>query len=357
MINSDGSINPSYMNWFLEPMGQNQTFNDHSLKVGRVIAIYYPDDSNNVNKKFTEYDVEAKYTEGNSPPVKTIFYRCVTTSLFGGIADYIRWTPRLDNSTSGPIKGSLVLLLCQNGNQRQAYIVGGIPQPETQVKDLAEHSFVFEFNGMNLVINKDGELLLKRKGVTNEEGKVDDTSGSDSFIQFKKSGDIVLGYLDKVASDYASIQIQKANKILQLYAKSHIESKTEDEFRINTTNGVKVNGADQAWVRGTIYRQKQVELHQKLKGFISALSGIVQTTGTALTTGGSTLATASVSNAVPMVGGIIAAPSFAASAAAITLSGSTLIGAVSILNQMSTAIETFEASANDYLSKKHFAGE
>lgn len=360
MLNDDGTITPSYINWFLEPSGQNSTFSDTSMKVGRVIAVYYPSDSKNVNKTFTEYDVEAVYTEGSSPPIKTVFARCLVSSLFGGIADYIRWTPRKDDSTEGPILGSLVFIVCQNGNQRKAFIVGGIPHPESTVKDLEEHSFLFDFNGINFKINKDGECILKRRGVTNSKGEVEDTSGSDSFFMFTKTGDITLGYLENLNSDYVSLQLLKADKVLKAFSKNNTEFKTEDKFIVRTSNGIKVNPENvdqQAWIRGTVFRQKQTELHNTLKSLLQSLSGLIQTAATSLTVAGSTTSVAAGLNAIPIVGGALAAAPLGAAGAAHTAAGTALASSVAILTQMAIAIDSFESQTESYLSKYHLFGE
>ncbi len=58
--------------------------------------------------------------------VNQILYpRAIVSSLFGGVADYVRWTPRIDDKEldSGISLGSKVLLLCVNANTRSAYIV------------------------------------------------------------------------------------------------------------------------------------------------------------------------------------------------------------------------------------------
>src|SRR5277367_958965 len=120
MLLDEGAVIPHGIAPFRNNDGYTKTLEDTSLRVGRVVKFYDPSDAQNVSKKFIEYDVEVNYANRDGPYIKTVYSHCTVSSLFGSVADYIRWTPRIANvdQNNQIMYGSRVLVLCINGNSR-----------------------------------------------------------------------------------------------------------------------------------------------------------------------------------------------------------------------------------------------
>lgn len=345
-ILDDGSVVPSYLRVSSsqdEISGWRYALHDVSLRVGRVVAQYPPDDPNNRNKKYIEYDVEVQHADGAGGFATITYPRAQIASLFGGIADRMQWTPRIVNFDVSKQIGdsSRVLLLCLNGNSRAVFIIGGLPHPDVKTKQdpSLKHNLDWEFNGLNMLINNDGEMILTHKGATDSSGKIIDETGAYSSIMFSKDGEIILGYTVDTENKPSFILDKQNDKILS-YSKSHTELTADDKFLINTKNGFIVNPdgiLPQAFLKATLYRQQQQLLHTSLQTLLTTATGFASTAGVALTGASAAIVTS----------GIAAAPFLATAGAALTALGP-------IFTSMQVAIQSFEALADNYLSKDHF---
>ncbi len=332
---------------------------DTTLRVGRILAAYDVGDKGSSSKQVTQYDVSVRQADGNGMPTDVVYPRVVVANLFGGATDFFRWTPRIDNFDNGTQvgHGSRVLLLCVNGNQRQAYIIGGIPNPEDTTPVLPykdNHHMEFQFNGIYANVDKDGTFTMIHRGATGPDDKVTDTTGQNSSIQFDKNGNITLGYNFGVptsdnkaivsnSDDLPYITLQKQVSQVSTYAPSDIANKTNKRFLIETSDGVKVNanGSDQqAWLRATTYRDKQQTMNNNLMTLITQL-------GTVLSLVVVQLQAASIA-LKPPVGGSTAG------SVPIGLAATQLMQGSSIISSMVQEIQTFEQSTTDYLSPSHF---
>ncbi len=204
-MSSSRTVIPHYLKKAqVKPKASVQTKSEMSLRMGRVVAVHYTDDKKTSNKKTTEYDVEVYYT--TSKDRTSITYNHVkVSSLFGGAADHLRWTPRLStdetegtgNDTFKSINlGSIVVLACMDGNMRSGLIVAGWPHPNADADTDKDdgHNLKFQFNGLDIKINKDGELLIERKGPTKPNGKpeTDNDDAAGSKIKMDKEGTVTI---------------------------------------------------------------------------------------------------------------------------------------------------------------------
>ncbi len=332
MFANDGSIIPSWMT----SLGTKAVYEDFALRAGVVIAVYPPSDPKSYSKKTTEYDVKVSYTSGSTSPSQIIYPHVTVQSLFGGVADFTDWTPRVGDTTAKTL-GSKVLLLCNNAVQVDAYIVGGLKHPNSIVKDpeyKGNHRHIWEFNGVNQTVNDDGDFTLLHKGKTKDDGSVVDATNGGGLLSMTADGKISIGYLDKIGTDFASIQLDKTGKFLSTYSKNSTNIKTDASMVLTTTNGIKINpgNADQQWfLRGTIYRSQQSTLHTQLSTQLTALGVLLGTAGASLST---------FPNPV-----------------AVTGAGAALTSAVALITQMVSSIQSFEAQGTRYLSTHHTFGE
>ncbi len=197
-----GDIVPSYVRLFESngTSGYTRGLNEVTFRFGQVIAQYAPDTDGNFNKRFWEYDVSVQHVSEGGAQTQIVYPRCQMASLFGGVADHIEWTPRLSLNAGGSTQGkpglnSIVALLCLNSNVRQALIVGGLKHPGLpQEKSNLGHHLVFEFNGIKIDVNKDGEFNFLRRGPTDANGDPisEDDKNANASAAFLKGGSLVL---------------------------------------------------------------------------------------------------------------------------------------------------------------------
>lgn len=154
-------------------------FSNVRLRAGEVQRIYYPKDPKNVSKRFIEYDVYVQH-RGNDTALGKMYNHCAAWDLFGGLADTFTATYRADPAAARKDaqkrvvqgKGSKVLLLCFNGESQNAIIIGGFRDSNGAVDtEEAGHNLRFRFNGVQVVIDKDGALALTVDGATDNDGK------------------------------------------------------------------------------------------------------------------------------------------------------------------------------------------
>lgn len=201
----DGTIAPSYLNLReATPYSQTDLGNtDYGFHIGKIVAVYPPNDPQNRNRKFFEYDVLCTNRNAKGLTYNIMYSNCRTMDLLGGKADYVRHTFRvsdaqkpydqllLDNSAS-------VLLLCLNGYQKQGVIVGAYPNlNEADIPD--SPNYRFSFNGFLMEVDSEGTVSLTRNGPTQDDGTPVDANdsaagakvvfGADGSVQVTAGGD------------------------------------------------------------------------------------------------------------------------------------------------------------------------
>lgn len=352
----DNSIIPSYLGASNRGVPDNVVakLNNNSLRVGEVKDIVYPDDQRSITKQFTEYVVEVSEKDGGGIANTTHYIGCVINNVFGGWADQLRYTLRKDSKQQNNNDkiygiGSKVLLLCVNGNTDNAIIIGGIPDAATQANQKDDknngHNLLFEFNGLQAVINKDGELLVKFRGATNTDGTLADSADSNaegSFLQFDKNGGIKIA--TKENNQFISINHQ--DKTITLHAQEAWNCSVNGPVNITATEnvnikspGVMTGDATDFTVLGTTYRRAEHLANEFLQ---NALLQISQTLLAAVTS----LTTAIPLNGIPVIGGTLATPSLTAAVSAIS-------ALIPLITAMSAAIKTLETHPTSYLSIKN----
>jgi hypothetical protein len=366
MMLPDGSIIPSYVQ--TETMGTSApstSFGNMALKQGEVRDIIYPDDKRSVTKKFVEYAVVVQERNNNGPAVSVLYPNCIVANLFGGTADRVRYTYRKASkkpaAKKGIADGSKVLMLCVNGEIRRAYIVGGLNDDLTPEKKDDGHNLKFEFNGVQVGIDKDGQLQIRYRGATAIDGKLDQNANADaegSTIIFNKDGGIKLYTKD----EKQFIFLDHANKKLEVLAdeewkvtvnkkltfdvgdaiavtgKKGCSIEVSDNITMKSS-GVLVGDATDHWLLADTYRKAESQMLNQIATAMTTLQGLISTCATALQAAGK-------ANIPPIVGGAAAATPFTAAATALT-------SAAPIFSQVSSAIQSFESAASTYLSKKN----
>lgn len=343
MLLDDGTFIPHGLNE--DPIGYSDTINDPYLRVGRVIKVYEPNVKENLNRNFFEYDIEVFFREASGSGTSIIYPRARISSLFGGVADFISFTPRLvpvDYSRPQINDGSLVLLLCINGDRRQALIIGGIKHPNLPKDDPAkEHNAVAIFNGVEAIINNDGELLMTKNGATQSDGTPrSDVSNADlSTISMLKDGTITFtGGIGKFAS---SISIDNTNKKISINGSSLVDITTtsnQDGIEVNF-QGTKIGKGTNNMLLASTYRTAESTNNLALSTSLTTLS-------TTLETVGGLLATVAALHVIPVVGPVLGSVPLASAAAGVVAAGGTAAA-------MAASINEFEAQAATFLSLRN----
>lgn len=224
----------------------NGSMGNVRLRMGEVQAIYFPSDAKSVSKKYIEYDVWVQH-RANHTAVTKMYTHVIATDSLGSAADFNFSTYRADSSasTNGPGKkaapgfGAKVLLLCVNGETNNAVIIGGIrdfhSDPDDRVDGHHQHS---QFNGIDVLINNDGELIVTYEGATKLDGMIRDDVDGDvvgTFIKIAKDGSLTLS--DK--NGYNSIIISPTGASVTVTADQEIDVNTKT-IALNGTTEVDV---------------------------------------------------------------------------------------------------------------------
>lgn len=189
---------PSFMS--MGAVYDGMAFGNMKLRIGEVTAIYYKNDSRNISKKFLEYDVLVQH-RSNSTGVTKKYTHVMAMDSFGGQADTAKFTYRPDNAATtpglarktGPGNGSKVLVLCINGENNNAVIIGGISDSAGPEDEDEGHHLHWRFNGIDVAVNNDGELIVEYQGAQKNDGTPEDSVDSKATgttITISKNGNV-----------------------------------------------------------------------------------------------------------------------------------------------------------------------
>jgi phage baseplate assembly protein gpV len=196
---------------------------NNQLRQGEVKRVISPNDKDSLSKMFYEYDVLVAHRV-NQGVINKLYHNCYLINSFAGLADKSYFTLRASDIQDGSAKGgngSRVLLLCLDGNENQAFIVGGMKSPKDPDKGEAKgHHLLFEFNGVLFEINDDGSWAITNKGKTDIKGEADDkrdTKGAGTKVKVEANGNFVVttpnSQTIKVDNKANTIDIESATKI------------------------------------------------------------------------------------------------------------------------------------------------
>ncbi len=284
MRQRDGSVLPSFLRMNASDSSESwaeSSSNDLSVHVGTVIAVYAPQDENNYSKNVYEYDVEAQTSKGQGLSTSVTYPRCRLATTFGGLADKCIWTPRVQvKNKDGSIKepGTQVVIECINGISRQGFIVAclepeGAPEQSEDFKDSPR--LQWQFNGVDVIINKDGELTLTRLGPTNAEGKPVDENDAKvgASLILDKDGKITV----KTGDDKNVLTFDLDNGKITILADKGVDiNVTNGKLVTSASNGVELGGTEKL-VKGDTYVGEESKFIQALSTFINQMTAIAAT--------------------------------------------------------------------------------
>lgn len=222
--------------------GFNKSYKNVALRIGVVMQAYTVSDTDNRSKLTTEYDVLVIEQNEDKGATTIIYKNCMSTDGFGAIADFFERTIRKQKkkTTKGDSvnlkgqNGAIALLLCLDGMSDKAIIIGflGHPDRKTTIKDEGPR-MEWEFNGINVKVEKDGSFLLTFKSATDNDGKVIDSANGTTAIAIEKDGSF------QVKNKNATYRMDKTGEVA-LTAKKDIKLETETNISVKAKGNVTV---------------------------------------------------------------------------------------------------------------------
>lgn len=204
-------------------------FSNMELRLGQIVAVNEIDDSNNMNKRVREYQAVVQHRSNGTGNVKTMDH-LTTMSLFGNKVDYFDYTLRPDEDKLNI--GSQVLILCINAESLNGVIIGSIRSDQSFKDDptIDAPHLKFRFNGVDFIINSDGELTLTTMGATSAKGDV--ASPINTIIKIDKDQNITVTATKSVVVNAAQVMLGSGD----LNAQEHgvLIGKGIDSFTGNT---------------------------------------------------------------------------------------------------------------------------
>lgn len=359
----DSTVIPSYLG--AQPRGtdgdSDSQLTNYVLREGEVKRVYGKDHTLNFSKKYTEYEVDVVHRDGTGIATATSYRGVAALSLFGGQADYSKIRYRGSTKTdpdTGVGNGSKVVLLCVSGDQQRAVILGGLDVHEDIDSD---HKYKFEFNGLHVEIDSEGQLLVLHRGPTDNDGAVlEQYQGFEGCkLAVDKRANILLsGHNEKQSIRIVNQDPDAPETDQSIYIKADqkfvVESSgtsehnvkgnvfidsAEGAINLTSNDGTYIGRATDFMMLGSTYRNAEGTCNQSVGNAATAASGALGAASAALTTAAPLLA-------VPMVGGILAMPS-------IILAATQLATAAAQMGVIGTSYAKLEAMADTYLSSKN----
>jgi len=229
----------------------NKIFNNVCLRHGVVLECFDIEDEGNISKKVPEYTVMVIEQEQDGGINTSLYKNCVTIQSFGGIGDFFEFKLRASSKAqdtykkgtlnSLPNDGSLVTILCLDGNAEKGIIVGSIAHPsrKTKLTKVAGQHAEGEYNGINWQINKEGEFQVTFKSKTDNKGIPQDSKSGGTYFKIDKTGSVAIN--DAVGD---SISIDKPNQTVNINAAKNISVTAKENISLNSVKNTSISCAD-----------------------------------------------------------------------------------------------------------------
>lgn len=258
---NDGTVIPSQLSTEAVPSGTNIMKHNVALRTGQVIKIHYPDDQTNVSKKYHEYDVLVAHGDARIGTNISVYRNCKVSNVFASNTDSLVYTLKpgepAEDAKGTYVGGAIVTLMCIDGrpDAGQALIMGGLNSSEFAFKTYSKEDgnfYDFNFNGINININKDGEYSIEFNSVLDKNGEPTNKEAQGTKILMDKEGRIKISdnkdqswELDRVAEKSTwtnkneSIVIDKKNKEISMKSSGVLKAESKKDTTIKS--GSKIN--------------------------------------------------------------------------------------------------------------------
>lgn len=244
----DGGVIPSGI-----PTSQRDPRNHYRMfgvYRGMIVRAIYPEEQENSRGDRIEYVVRVN---GQDYP------NAIDLTDQGGIYDYhVRVRKGITESQDNQIEkgtprekmnGEVVFVMFIEGNGDIPLIVGNDQHPrhaayKTSKKDQGAFD-VEEFNGVEFSIDKDSNYSVKQVGRKDDQGKILNEPGKDSFITLFGNGDIELN-----SEAQLKMKFTKAEKKMEMVAGTNMISASDDGINIKSVADATIEAPGKMTVKG-----------------------------------------------------------------------------------------------------------
>lgn len=220
-------------------------FGNNALRLGLVLEIIEDDDESNVSGLGPEYNVMAIQQDGSNGSNTVIYKNCINIDAFGGVADFFQFKHRASKDPKkakkkGSLKeetGSIVLLLCLDGNSEKAVILKSVHNPKKNAvlsKDKGHH-LEGEFNGVNWSVDKDGAMTVVFKSATEDDGTPKDDAAGGTSWKIEKDGSF-----EFADGNEEKIRVDKTAKTIDIEAEKDISIKTKANVNVTADKSMNI---------------------------------------------------------------------------------------------------------------------
>lgn len=252
------------------------------LREGFVVRRHIPGEPGYQNAPFITYDVACYQTDGLGAEHWPVYNQCrVAVPVGGGAVDQFHSSVRCPSGFNGTVTPEIasnstrVLVQCIDGLANRAVIVGYMRHDESfqDVRENGHHRYE-SFNGMQFVVNKDGEYIVLFTGATIDfdSNKVSaPAEGAGTYLKFTKEGNLVLD-----DADGESITIDKKNKTITVNARAETDN-IQHGWTVNVGGDATIKAAGTAQVDGSnvVLGNSDLEALAKGQQLIQALTELV----------------------------------------------------------------------------------
>ena len=281
---SDGTVITSNLSTGNQLKASDLYRKDMAFKSGTVVAMYYPEDPKSLSKAYIEYDVQVVESRHDGSSSTVTYTRCQVLDMFGASNNFSHFTlqPATKNDDGFYENGAKVTILSLNSNPTagNAVIVGGLPYSYTVSADNGQF-WGWQFNGVNQLVNKDGEYILTFNTPIDQDGNKADDKAAGTVIKIAKDGSLKISdnegqfwSIDRVnkVSSWGNgneiITIDKANKSVSITSTGKMTETVQDSKTENITNDY-----TQATSSGSINQNSGSNITQNAQGNITQKAG------------------------------------------------------------------------------------
>src|SRR5581483_1074195 len=222
--------------------GFNKSYRNFPLRIGVVMASYPVGNDRNKTRLTTEYDLLVFEQNEDKGATSILCRNCMSSEGMGSIADYFEKAlrPQKKKKKKGATNlngqdGAIVLLLCLDAMSDKAIIISSLTHPDRKTNLKDEGPFLQgEYNGVQIIVNKDGSTSLVFKGATDSEGKPTNSKQGNTTVKIEKDGSF------QVDHDTILFRLDRTQKTATLNAKKDINVVAGGNINMTATGDVNV---------------------------------------------------------------------------------------------------------------------
>ena len=207
------------------------------LRYGEVKKEILPTDKDSRSRKYREYEVLVQQYEAGGATHR-MYHNCMVLNSLCSLADHSDMALRTSDKPDYQLgNGSRVFILCTEGNDSRAVIIGGPQQRNDTSKGIHRET---EFNGVNFQVQDDGSWTIINKGKTDNLGAMHpnaDKDGAGTQVTVKANGDLVIA----TPNNKCQIEVLHKSGDINITSSDNVTIKTNDATIDASTATVKAN--------------------------------------------------------------------------------------------------------------------